>query len=57
LGTVVLWDITSGEAVLKLEVRSVPVVDVGWSRDGKRLAALDKVGTAWIWDASAGYSR
>lgn len=53
-GTVRLWDVATGTAVLAFDDRSFPVIDARFSRDGARVLAIYKDGALSTWNAADG---
>ena len=53
-GTVHLWDIGTGQSVMKLEGHTYVVYALAISPDGKRLASTSWDGSAKIWDLTLG---
>lgn len=52
--TVRLWDLATGETIGALHGHGGPVAAVSFSRDGRRVATTDYVGTVKVWDTDAG---
>jgi WD40 repeat protein len=52
-GWVTLWDVGSGQPVLRLSGPS-DIVSLSWTTDGWRLAAAGREGSITIWDAEPG---
>ena len=61
-GAVVVWSVTTGEAVHRFDTLSTAAGSVVWSRDGKVVVAgtsgaggeLQEAGEVWVWDAATG---
>ena len=54
IGTVRIWDVSTGEEVLTLKGHTGAVNSVTFSADGKLIATASVDGTAKIWDAATG---
>jgi WD40 repeat protein len=53
-GTVIAWDVASGEKLHVLAGPGDSVRSVAWSGDGTMLAAGDSAGGVFVWDAASG---
>jgi WD40 repeat protein len=57
-GTLRLWDVGGLRVVRSFappaDAVAAPVVSVGFSDDGRRVAGVDAGGTVWIWDLQTG---
>lgn len=51
--SILLIDLMTGAVLRRLPVGHVPALDVCWSRDGSRLAALSS-SRVWVWDVATG---
>jgi hypothetical protein len=49
-----VWDLTTGQEVLRLEGHKKFILSVTYSRDGKRIATGDSDNVAKVWDADSG---
>jgi WD40 repeat protein len=56
-GDVHVWEIASGEEVVKTKVPSSSTHSIEFSPDGKTLAVVASGGTVWLLDAASGKSR
>jgi WD40 repeat protein len=51
---VVIWDVTTGKALKELSGAAIGITCVGWSPDGKQIAAGVADGTVLMWNAVTG---
>ncbi len=52
-GTIVLWDVATGNPVLNLDRHDGAITGLSFSADGKRLISTATDGTALVWDLTA----
>ncbi len=53
-GELVLWDLSTGEELIKTQAHSDLIWDIAFSADGKQLATASKDGSIKLWEISSG---